>query len=408
MKIQHKIDWRNPEERLAFENELKSARCYKKKRPCLEKIGWFISVFLLQLVVIVSLYGPCAYFIVSLATAKKKEEELVLMQKCRNATISQEKCNSKKMVYYDLLNYILINLYPFLTCFCQGTAYLCACLWHVTTYRFWNLLGGIIACLCLPVDILIFYVEPLGFAGTTAAMVLGFIPFCIIIADAAFPIKSINVAANGKKIQVNRNSWTGDISISYNQRYNFVARITWKGWVAFSTVALCIPLFKGSTFQENALGIVIMSLEGVPHMISLALAMIHWESSFEQYGFEMFVSLVDVPLVLWYLSFYCSPGTKNAVIGKLLVNYISIAISRYEDYSEKYIYVECNVTETERSELQNIEIKYLKRCGLTYDVSKVINVSAHQIFSIIACPCVGVWESFKAINYAFIRDLNRS
>ena len=112
------------------------------------------------------------------------------------------KCDSKKMVNYDLLNYILINLYPFLTCFCQGTAYLCACLWHVTTYRFWNLLGGIIACLCLPVDILIFYVEPLGFVGTTASMVLGFIPFCIIIADAAFPIKSINVVANGKKIQV--------------------------------------------------------------------------------------------------------------------------------------------------------------------------------------------------------------
>mgnify|MGYP007048351905 CR=1 FL=1 len=407
MKIQHKIDWRNPEERLAFENELNSARCYKKKRPFIEKVGWFVSVFLLQLVIIVSLYGPCAYFIVSLATAKKKEEELVLMQKCRNATIYLEKCDSKKMVYYDLLNYILINLYPFLTCFCQGTAYLCACLWHVTTYRFWNLLGGIIACLCLPVDILIFYVEPLGFVGTTASMVLGFIPFCIIIADAAFPIKSINVVANGKKIQVNRNSWTEDISISYNQRYNFVARTTLKGWTAFSTLALCIALFKGPTVNENALGAVIFALVCIPQMISMSLVMIHWDANFDQNGFELFESSVDMPLVLWYLSFYCSPRTKNAVIGKLLVNYISIAISRYEDYADKYIYVEFDITETERSELQDIEIKYLKRCGLTYDVSKVINVSAHQIFSIFACPFVGLWESFKAINYAFIRDLNK-
>ena len=94
MKIEHKIDWRNPDERLAFENELKSAKCYKKKRSFIEKMGWFISVFLLQLVIIVSLYGPCAYFIVSLATTKKKEEESILMQKCRNATISQEKCDS--------------------------------------------------------------------------------------------------------------------------------------------------------------------------------------------------------------------------------------------------------------------------------------------------------------------------
>ena len=74
----------------------------------------------------------------------------------------------------------------------------------------------------------------------------------------------------------------------------------------------------------------------------------------------MFEALVDIPLVMWYMSFYCSPRTKNAVIGKLLVNYISIAISRYEDYAEKYIYVECAITENERSELQNIEIKYLK------------------------------------------------
>ena len=41
MKIRHKIDGRNPEERLAFENELKSARCYKKKRPCIEK-NWVV------------------------------------------------------------------------------------------------------------------------------------------------------------------------------------------------------------------------------------------------------------------------------------------------------------------------------------------------------------------------------
>ena len=41
--------------------------------------------------------------------------------------------------------------------------------------------------LCLPVDVIIFYKEPIGMVGTMFAMVLGFVPFGIMIADAAFP-----------------------------------------------------------------------------------------------------------------------------------------------------------------------------------------------------------------------------
>ena len=339
----------------------------------------------------------------SLATEEKKEEEYILLQICKNE--STETTGACKSEYYELQNYILINVYPYLTVICQGTAFICVCLWHVTDYRWWNFLATITACFCLPVDMLIFYVEPLGFAGTNIAMVLATIPFCIVMADAAFPTTKEEVIANNHIITINRNSWTEDFSLSYNQRYNFVARITWKAWMAFSTVALGIELLKGYTYNEVALGIAVMLLEGIPQMLSLALGLIHWDSTFDEYGFGLFEALVDIPLVIWYMSFYCTPRTKNAVIGKLLVNYISIAIGRYEDYTEKYIYVECDVTETERSELQNIEIKYLKRCGLIYDVSKLINVIAHQFVSIICCPFVGLWESFKAINYAFIRDV---
>ena len=83
--------------------------------------------------------------------------------------------------------------------------------------------------LCLPVDILILYLDPLGYVGTIVAMVFGFIPFLMVMADAAFSTKPIVVISNGKKIKINRNSWIEDISLSYNQRYNFVARMTWKG-----------------------------------------------------------------------------------------------------------------------------------------------------------------------------------
>ena len=75
--------------------------------------------------------------------------------------------------YYDGLNHFLGNYYPYLTGFCQGNGYLFCILYHFTNYRYWNLLGCSIAALCLPVDMLIFWLEPLGPIGTMASMALG-------------------------------------------------------------------------------------------------------------------------------------------------------------------------------------------------------------------------------------------
>ena len=144
-------------------------------------------------------------------------------------------------------------------------------------------------------------------------------------------------------------------------------------------------------------------------MISLALAMIHWESTFDQHGFEMFVSLVDIPLVLWYLSFYCSPKTKNAVIGKLMLNSISMFIGRYSEYVENYIYAETD-------ELDDVETGHtnstrsgnvIMRRGFLYDGSKLANVCYHHIIYIIMCPFVAAWEMFNALRDAFIRDVRK-
>ena len=51
---------------------------------------------------------------------------------------------------------------------------------------------------CLPVDILIFYKEPIGIWGTLLAP-LSFIPFCVMIADAMFPDKEVLVKGIGRK-----------------------------------------------------------------------------------------------------------------------------------------------------------------------------------------------------------------
>ena len=59
--------------------------------------------------------------------------------------------------YYTGLNNFLGNYYPYLTVFCQGNGYLFSVLYHFTNYRYWNFLGTMIAILCLPVDIFIFW-----------------------------------------------------------------------------------------------------------------------------------------------------------------------------------------------------------------------------------------------------------
>ena len=409
MNIRNKIDWENSEERLAFETDLKTYRLELNERSLYTKIMWFLTIFFMQFLIVLGLYGTCTYFIVSIASDKKEKEERIMLEKCINRSLSidlvEEKCDITMLEYYDLENYILINVYPFLTAFCQGTAFLCVCLWHVTSYRWWNFLGGVVACFCLPVDILIFYVKPLGYVGTTVVMVLGFVPFCIIMADAAFPIKPMSVLVNGKVVKQNRNSWTEDYSISYNQRYNFVARVTWAGWKAFSTIALGISLLKGSSYNEVALGTVVLLLDGLPGIVRLALTMIHWESSFAQDGFELFKALVDIPLVLWYLTFYSSPRTKNAVIGKLVLNSISIFIRAYAEYVERYLYYENHEQHNEETEENNFtKIGHSNRGILVYDNSKMINVCVHHILFTAACPFFLVWETFKVLKYSFIRD----
>ena len=103
--------------------------------------------------------------------------------------------------FYTFENNFLINYYPYLTSFCQGTAYLCALLYSFTNYRVWSVLGLAMCFLCLPVDVLIFYKEPFGMIGTMFAMVWGFIPFLTLVADAAFPEKEMHIKTTGVPLQ---------------------------------------------------------------------------------------------------------------------------------------------------------------------------------------------------------------
>ena len=57
---------------------------------------------------------------------------------------------------------------------------------------------SVMFCLCLPVDVLIFYAEPFGVWGTLAATILSFSPFLSMVADSTFPVKEIWVKGKSK------------------------------------------------------------------------------------------------------------------------------------------------------------------------------------------------------------------
>ena len=62
----------------------------------------------------------------------------------------------------------------------------------------WGLLTLTMYSICLPVDVLIFFKEPLGPFGTLFATIWAVIPFLVMVGDATFPEKEIIVEDKSK------------------------------------------------------------------------------------------------------------------------------------------------------------------------------------------------------------------
>ncbi len=78
------------------------------------------------------------------------------------------------------------------------------------------------------------------------SLAIAFVPAGVTIADAAFPEQEQYVTRkNGRITKITKNSWVKHLSFSYNERYNFLIRMTWVGYSFFATIALAIALMKG-------------------------------------------------------------------------------------------------------------------------------------------------------------------
>ena len=236
------INWSDEAERREFENSIEVHRAIRKNYSWSQWLQWFSGIMLLPFGMVLTFYGPIAWNIVSDVQKEQIEKEE------RFANMTEDSDNST-MAPPGILDILRLNYY-FLTIPCQGTAFMAAVSYHFAPYRKWNLLGSIIPCFCLPVDMLIFYLEPLGFVGTLFSMVLSFIPFAIITSDAVYPEKVVKVKdLKGTIRTIQKNSWTKHLSLTYNQRYNLMVRMTAAGYMFFATVALVITLVKGDYFH---------------------------------------------------------------------------------------------------------------------------------------------------------------
>lgn len=241
------IDWNNDSHRKEYEEALEKHRDIRKNWSLCKNSQWFLGIILFPAFMVLGLYGSVAYYVVEIAMGKKINQEnamrLEWLEKNKTEILTEKMPNFE---YYEPFNNFLINYYTYATLFSQGTAFLISISFAITDYKKWNLMGLSVAMLCLPIDFLVFYIEPLGFIGTLSAMVLGFVPYIIPRADAMFPEYEEYVKLNnGKIIKMKKNSWQNHMSLTHNQRYNLVMRVTWAGYSFFATVALVTALFQG-------------------------------------------------------------------------------------------------------------------------------------------------------------------
>ena len=108
--------------------------------------------------------------------------------------------------------------------------------------------------------------------------------------------------------------------------------------------------------KEFLLGIIALCFEGIPQLLDLAMVMTHWNGEFDTTALNFYAAFVDIPLCIWYLSFYCSPVTKYVVIGKMVAVAFDNSSQRWSDFIEKYIHIEEEVEDTTEIELYENKI----------------------------------------------------
>ena len=127
------------------------------------------------------------------------------------------------------------------------------------------------------------------------------------------------------------------------------------------------------------MGLLVLGVEGIPQLLILAMVMTHWHGEFNTAALSFFIKFVDVPLILWYLQFYCDEQTMYVVIGKVMALAITTSAEHWADFVVSYIHNE------REHEYDAIDSKTNKG----YDVSNLRVVILYQLGYLLSSPLIG-------------------
>ena len=111
----------------------------------------------------------------------------------------------------------------------------------------------------------------------------------------------------------------------------------------------------------------------------------------------------DVPISVWYLTFYCNPAIKLVVVNKIIIEGVCGVAALYGESTEKYLHVE---EECEGADLETVDLVTANsKLTAGYHVSSVSSVCLHHVAHVLLLPLTAAREIFSPIREALTRDL---
>ena len=112
---------------------------------------------------------------------------------------------------------------------------------------------------------------------------------------------------------------------------------------------------------------------------------------------------MDIPITIWYLSFYCNPAIKLAVVNKILIKGLKESAALYAASTEKYLHHE----EIYHGDIQAWKKKNVVdvKGGTGYDVTSLTNVFISHAIHFICIPFTAAREIYIPLRDSLIRDL---
>ena len=115
-------------------------------------------------------------------------------------------------------------------------------------------------------------------------------------------------------------------------------------------------------------------------------------------------SIAEIPITIWYLTFYCNPAIQLAVVNKIFLKGLTESAALYAASTEKYLHTE-EIYEGESTQEAWKDVELEREDGRGSTVSSPFNLVINHILHILCLPFSAMKEIYIPIKNSLIRDL---